>query len=584
MSATHSQQTLADGLHSVVSYTYANETERVNAGPFISEDIYKLSIQLDNGSIWILTNPATVNWVQVTAGVISEAVSIPVLKASAGTITKGQAVRIAGWSDGSSISLVELAQSDSPTTMPCVGIVQTASVTDSVSGSVLLVGVLTDVSTTGLSPGPIYVSSTTPGALTNTPPTGPSLVQPVGSCLEVGVTGTLGVNILGYRALSDEDPLPLGAADPGTGSESAREDHVHAHGNQGGGSEHAVATTSVAGFLSATDKTKLDGLSNTNLSNATPVNVSTTAGSSGTSGDASRADHKHSIDTAAPSASAVQVGNAAAEGSSSSLSRADHIHAVSVGTPVTVTRSANAAGSANTFARSDHKHDVSADPPQTLTPGNSNTEGTASSLARSDHVHGLPAFGTTSGTFCQGNDSRLSDDRTADGLRTTTTIVDVGSALAPSTGQYLQASGASSAAWVNFQIEDDTAPALGGDLDAQNNDLDNIATATFNSENNAGNSGSSITIDWNDGQKQSVTLTAASVTLSFTNPPGPGNFILKIVQDGTGNRTIGTYPTNSFSSGGSLSLTSTASAVDIAAIYFDGTNYYWTLATDMQSL
>ena len=38
-----------------------------------------------------------------------------------------------------------------------------------------------------------------------------------------------------------------------------------AHGNRGGGSLHAVATTSVAGFLSATDKVKLDGLDNTNI-------------------------------------------------------------------------------------------------------------------------------------------------------------------------------------------------------------------------------------------------------------------------------------------------------------------------------
>lgn len=60
--------------------------------------------------------------------------------------------------------------------------------------------------------------------------------------------------------LSDTEPLSLGAASAGVGLEAAREDHVHAHGSQGGGSEHAAATTSVAGFLSSTDKTKLDAL------------------------------------------------------------------------------------------------------------------------------------------------------------------------------------------------------------------------------------------------------------------------------------------------------------------------------------
>jgi phage-related tail fiber protein len=37
-------------------------------------------------------------------------------------------------------------------------------------------------------------------------------------------------------------------------------DHVHAHGNRGGGTLHAAATTLVNGFMSSADKTKLDGL------------------------------------------------------------------------------------------------------------------------------------------------------------------------------------------------------------------------------------------------------------------------------------------------------------------------------------
>jgi hypothetical protein len=46
----------------------------------------------------------------------------------------------------------------------------------------------------------------------------------------------------------------------GTANNFVRSDHVHAHGTRGGGTLHAVATTSVAGFMSATDKTKLDAL------------------------------------------------------------------------------------------------------------------------------------------------------------------------------------------------------------------------------------------------------------------------------------------------------------------------------------
>jgi hypothetical protein len=59
----------------------------------------------------------------------------------------------------------------------------------------------------------------------------------------------------------------------------------------------------------------------------------------------------------------------------------------------------------------------------------------------------LAAFGTTVGTFCQGNDSRLSDDRTASGLRSASTIVSVSAATAPSAGQVLTATANNAATW-----------------------------------------------------------------------------------------------------------------------------------------
>jgi hypothetical protein len=56
------------------------------------------------------------------------------------------------------------------------------------------------------------------------------------------------------------------------------------------------------------------------------------------------------------------------------------------------------------------------------------TVGTATTLARGDHKHTLPAFGTTVGTFCQGNDARLSDDRTTSGLRSAGDAIAAGDA------------------------------------------------------------------------------------------------------------------------------------------------------------
>lgn len=55
-------------------------------------------------------------------------------------------------------------------------------------------------------------------------------------------------------------PDIAGTSDAGSNSTFSRSNHTHGHGVQLGGSQHAVATASMAGFLSASDKSKLDGL------------------------------------------------------------------------------------------------------------------------------------------------------------------------------------------------------------------------------------------------------------------------------------------------------------------------------------
>lgn len=56
-------------------------------------------------------------------------------------------------------------------------------------------------------------------------------------------------------------PVTIGSANTeGVAATFSRADHIHDHGNLAGGSLHALATGSVAGFMSAADKTKLDGI------------------------------------------------------------------------------------------------------------------------------------------------------------------------------------------------------------------------------------------------------------------------------------------------------------------------------------
>ena len=88
-----------------------------------------------------------------------------------------------------------------------------------------------------------------------------------------------------------------------------------------------------------------------------------------------------------------------------------------------------------------------------------------------------------------------------------------------------------------------------------------------------GTSGSTATIDLEDGNFHKVTLTA-NCTFTFSNPPATGtagSFTLFLVQDGTGSRTV-TWPgTVDWSAATAPTLTTTAAAVDVLTfITLDG--------------
>jgi len=70
---------------------------------------------------------------------------------------------------------------------------------------------------------------------------------------DLEVTGSL----VGQLQLSDDAPQPLGAASSGDGLSGSRSNHVHAHGDQGGGTQHTIANTEVAGFMSGAMVQKL---------------------------------------------------------------------------------------------------------------------------------------------------------------------------------------------------------------------------------------------------------------------------------------------------------------------------------------
>lgn len=81
-------------------------------------------------------------------------------------------------------------------------------------------------------------------------------------------------------------PVQIGTSNnAGAASSFALSDHVHSHGNQTSATLHAVATTIANGFMSSTDKTKLDTVSGTAatdaqilISNGTTYNPRTVSG------------------------------------------------------------------------------------------------------------------------------------------------------------------------------------------------------------------------------------------------------------------------------------------------------------------
>lgn len=289
----HSKQTLSDGIHSIVAYSYANSTARLAATGFTADDIYKIAIDLDTYQLFILINDSPITWFDV-----------------------GNA-----------------------------------------AGSGDVVG---------------------PGSATDN-----ALVR---------FDGTTGKLIQNSVATVDD-------------------------------SGNLALSGTVDGRDVAADGTKLDGIAmgatNTPLSNTDPINITKSTAQEGTATEASRQDHKHDISTTTPGA---------------------------------------------------------------ITPGDTLLEGSSTSLARADHQHSLPDFGSSSGTFCEGDDSRLTDDRTADGLRTDTTIVSISSADAPSAGQILRATGSTSATWQDEygnNIYDAIVATSGGDYTSLYDAINDGANSVF---------------------------------------------------------------------------------------------------------
>ena len=101
----------------------------------------------------------------------------------------------------------------------------------------------------------------------------------------------------------------------------------------------------------------------------------------------------------------------------------------------------------------------------------------------------------------------------------------------------------------------------------------------YGTEFDNGTAGAADTIDWNNGNKQRSTLDE-NVTYTFTDPPGPANLVLRIIQDAGAGNTV-TWPASVEWEGGTAPTISAGSnAIDIISLYHDGTAYYGSFLQD----
>jgi hypothetical protein len=124
-------------------------------------------------------------------------------------------------------------------------------------------------------------------------------------------------------------------------------------------------------------------------------------------------------------------------------------------------------------------------------------------------------------------------------------------------------------------VVEDTTPQLGGELDGQGNTVSNVNLKDYKETNYALSYAATITPDVVNGNVQTITLTDNVTFNAFSNPEAGQSMTLIVKQDATGSRTL----TSSMKfAGGEKTLSTAANSIDIISVFYDGTDYYASLA------
>jgi len=127
------------------------------------------------------------------------------------------------------------------------------------------------------------------------------------------------------------------------------------------------------------------------------------------------------------------------------------------------------------------------------------------------------------------------------------------------------------------QLPNDTKVYLSGKAKTLSAALSDKTLEYISGEFDNGNSGTTKTIDLSAGQAQKLTMTG-NCTLTLTNPLAGQSYLLKLVQDATGSRTM-TWPAAVKWSLSTPPTLSAANKIDLINLYWDGTNYFGSFIT-----
>jgi hypothetical protein len=125
-------------------------------------------------------------------------------------------------------------------------------------------------------------------------------------------------------------------------------------------------------------------------------------------------------------------------------------------------------------------------------------------------------------------------------------------------------------------VVEDTTPQLGGNLDGQGNQIQDVEMINYKEDvYSLGTTSGTITPDVANGNVQTITLSGNLTFSAFANAEAGQSMTLIIDTNGT-DRTL----TSTMLFAGGTKTLSITDTTDIMTVFYDGTTYYATLATN----